>query len=75
MSHIVTIATKVHDHNAINNACRNLGLLKPREGTAKLYIGEASGLLVQFPDWRYPVVIDVLTGNMQYDNFEENWKA
>ena len=49
MSHIVQIETKLHDPAAIAAACRRLGLAEPVHGTARLYGGEATGLLVQLP--------------------------
>jgi hypothetical protein len=73
MSHIVTIQTKVHDAQAMVAACQRLGLAAPIEGTAQLFSGEARGFLVQLPDWQYPVVVDVLTGTVHYDNFEGRW--
>jgi hypothetical protein len=73
MSHVVTITTKVQDPAAIAAACRRLGLPAPVEGTAHLYSGEAAGLLVQLPGWQYPAVIDPLTGQIHYDNFEGAW--
>src|SRR5207237_9938256 len=54
-------------------ACRRLGLAAPVQGTAQLYSGEATGLIVQLPDWQYPVAIDTLTGVVRYDNFERAW--
>lgn len=73
MSHIVSIATKVRDANAVAAACRRLGLAEPTEGKARLYSGEASGLIVQLPGWRYPVVIDTTSGTIQFDNFGGHW--
>ena len=73
MSHIVTITTKLHDPAAIVAACRRLSLPAPVPGTAHLYSGEASGLLVQLPGWQYPAVFDTLTGEVRYDNFEGMW--
>jgi hypothetical protein len=70
MSHIVTIQTKVHDPHAVGAACRRLNLAAPVPGTAQLYSGEANGLVVQFPGWQYPAVIDPLTGTVRYDNFQ-----
>jgi hypothetical protein len=75
MSHIVTIATKVRDPAAITAACQRLGLAAPIQGTAELFSGEATGLLVQLPGWQYPVVIDVTTGELRYDNYAGQWKA
>jgi hypothetical protein len=44
------------------------------QGTAQLFSGEATGLLVQLPNWQFPVVIDTLTGNIQFDNYGGAWK-
>jgi hypothetical protein len=73
MSHIVTITAQVHDPFAVAAACRRLGLAEPAQGTARLYSGEATGLLVQLPGWQYPVVIDTLTGVIGYDNYGGCW--
>jgi hypothetical protein len=73
LSHIVTIQTKVHDPAAVGAACQRLGLTAPVQGTAKLFSGEATGLLVQLPGWQYPAVIDTLTGSVRYDNFNGHW--
>lgn len=73
MSHIVTIQTKLHDPAAIAAACERLRLPAPVHGTAQLFSGAASGLLVQLPGWQYPAVIDPLTGTVRYDNYEGAW--
>lgn len=73
MSHIVTIQTKVHDPAAVSAACSRLGLVAPTQGTARLYSGEATGLLVQLPGWRYPAVIDTLSGSVRFDSFNGHW--
>jgi hypothetical protein len=75
MSHIVRIETKVHDPIAVAAACQRMGLATPVQGTARLYSGEATGLLVQLPDWQYPAVVDTLTGTIHYDNFGGSWKG
>ena len=75
MSHIVTIATKVRDPAAITAACQRLGLAAPIQGTAELFSGEATGLLVQLPGWQYPVVIDPATVELRYDNYGGQWGA
>lgn len=74
MSHIVSIQTRLHDPVAVGAACQRLGLPAPVHGTAKLFSGDATGLLVQLPGWQYPAVIDTTTGNVQFDNFEGHWK-
>jgi hypothetical protein len=73
LSHLVSIQTKVHDPVAIAAACRRLGLTEPVHGTARLYSGQATGLLLQLPGWKYPAVIDTVSGNVQFDNFAGRW--
>jgi hypothetical protein len=75
MSHIVSIQTKVRDPATITAACQRLGLAEPIHGTAELFSGEATGLLVQLPGWQYPVVIDPATGELRYDNYGGAWGA
>ena len=69
MSHIVTIKTEVRDYAAVSAACRRLQLPPPIAGTAQLFSGEVSGLIVRLPDWAYPAVIDTTTGQVHYDNY------
>jgi hypothetical protein len=73
LSHIVTIKTEIRNSAAIAAACQRLGLHSPVEGTAQLYSGQAAGLLVQFPGWLYPAVIEAATGNVRYDNYGGAW--
>ena len=73
MSHIVTIETEVRDTAAVRAACHRLSLAEPVEGKAKLFSGEATGLAVQLPDWIYPVVCDVASGQVLFDNFNGQW--
>ena len=73
MSHIVQIQTQVRDPVAVGAACRRLGLAEPQQRTAKLFTSTATGLVVQLPGWRYPVVCDLVSGSVKYDNFLGNW--
>jgi hypothetical protein len=73
VSHVVTIKTRVSDPRAVEAACQRLGLAAPTTGTAELFSGEVQGLLVQLPGWQYPVVIDVTTGTVSYDNYQGHW--
>ena len=58
---------------AVQAACRRLGLQPPVIGTAKLFSGQASGLLVQLPGWRYPAVVDTAAGQVKFDNYGGHW--
>ncbi len=73
MSHIVQIQTEVRDAQAVAAACHRLGLPEPVHGTARLFEGEATGLLVKLTGWLYPCVCDLATGALRYDNFGGAW--
>jgi hypothetical protein len=73
MSHLVQIDTKVNDPVAVSAACRRLSLAEPIHGTAQLFSGEATGLLIKLPGWQYPAVIDTLTGTIKFDNYQGHW--
>lgn len=73
MSHIVEIKTEVRDADAVFSACQRLRLSKPVQGTHRLFSGEASGLGVQFPGWRYPAICQLDTGEIRYDDYGGRW--
>lgn len=73
MSHIVQIQTEVRDAEAVQAACKRLNLEEPVQGTARLYEGEVTGLLVRLPEWAYPAVVDTATGQVRFDNYEGAW--
>ena len=73
MSHIVQIQTQVRDATAVAAACRRLGLPPPIQQTAKLFTSTETGLTVKLPGWTYPVVFDVATGGVKFDNFNGRW--
>jgi hypothetical protein len=58
MSHIVTIKTRMKDRALLVEVCRMLGLADPIQGTITGWDGgQASGLLVNLPTWRFPVAV------------------
>jgi len=73
LSHVVRIETQVRDRHAVERACDRLGLAAPIEGEAKVYATFKKGLLVHFQDWEFPIVCDLATGQVEYDNFQGNW--
>ena len=73
MSHIVEIKTEVRDPVAIKAACQRLTLPEPVFGETKLFSTSATGWAVELPKWRYPVVCDVNTARIAYDNYEGRW--
>ncbi len=73
MSHIVEIKTEVRDQHAVQAACRRLKLSSPTQRTARLFSATASGLCVDLPGWQYPLVCNLSTGQLSYDNFNGHW--
>ncbi|MFM7131364.1 MAG: DUF1257 domain-containing protein [bacterium] len=73
MSHVVEVRTEIRDREALMLACQRLGLSPPVSGTVRLFSSEATGEAVQLPGWRYPVVCDLVSGQVKYDNYEGCW--
>jgi hypothetical protein len=73
MSHIVEIKTEVRDEAAVQAACTRLQLPTPESKTVRLFSATATGLCVQLPGWSYPVVANLQTGALQYDNYGGHW--
>jgi len=73
VSHIVSLDVEVRDAAAVRAACQRLQLPPPVHDTTKLFSGEATGLAVELPDWRYPAVCDTETGQVHYDNYNGRW--
>ena len=75
MSHIVQIETQIRDLEALRAACRRLQIAEPVQETTRLFSGEATGHCVQLPAWRYPVVCDLGSGKIHFDNYGGRWGA
>ena len=73
MSHIVEIKTEVRDEAAVKAACVRLQIPTPEHKTVRLFSATATGLCVQLPGWSYPVVANLQTGQLQYDNYQGHW--
>jgi hypothetical protein len=73
MSHIVSIKTQVRDATALAAACQRLLLAPPVAGTAKLFTSEATGHIVNLPGWKFPVVCELSSGDVKYDNYGGRW--
>ncbi len=73
MSHIVTIKTEVRDPQAVKAACQRISLPEPVNEKIRLFGGEVEGLAVSLPDWAYPVVCNLASGQLHFDNFNGRW--
>jgi len=73
LSHVVEIRTEIRDEQAVRAACTRLQLAAPEHKTVRLFNATATGLCVQLPGWQYPVVANLQTGQVQYDNYGGLW--
>jgi hypothetical protein len=73
MSHIVRIETQVRDPVALTAACTRLGLSPPERGTFQIFSASAAGLAVRLPNWQYPLVCQIDSGQLCYDNYGGAW--
>jgi hypothetical protein len=73
LSHIVEIKTEIRDEAAVKAACARLQIPTPEHKTVRLFNATATGLCIQLPGWSYPVVANLTTGQLQYDNYQGHW--
>ena len=73
MSHIVQITTEIKSEAAVQAACRQLKMPPAKHGTFELYSSMETGLGIELPRWRYPVVADLQTGTLKFDNYDGRW--
>ena len=73
MSHIVQIKTEVKSVAAVQAACKRLHLPPAKQGSFELYNSTETGLGIELPKWRYPVVANLQTGDIKFDNYEGRW--
>jgi hypothetical protein len=73
LSHVVEITTQIRDEQAVRAACTRLQIAAPEHKTVRLFNATATGLCVQLPGWQYPVVANLQTGQVQYDNYGGHW--
>ncbi len=74
MSHILKVAVKLDNKDALLAACARLGLKAEDGKQHKVFSRSIDGVKIQLPGWNYPVVIDA-KGEAQYDNYNGGWGA
>jgi hypothetical protein len=57
----------------VKAACTRLQLPTPESKTVRLFNATATGLCVQLPGWNYPVVCELSTGSLKFDNYNGAW--
>jgi len=73
LSHIVKIQTEIRDVEALGAATGRMHISSPQYEEVQLFSSRATGYAVRFKDWRYPVVCDIQTGRVAFDNFGGRW--
>jgi hypothetical protein len=73
MSHVVEIKTLIRSQTAVELACSRLHLPLPTRGTFELYNSTETGLGIELPKWKYPVVANTETGQIRFDNYQGRW--
>ena len=73
MSHVVEIKTEIRDEQAVRAACTRLQLPAPEHKTVRLFNATATGVCVQLSGWHFPVVANLQTGQLQYNNYQGHW--
>lgn len=73
MSHIVQIKTQVTDEMAVRAACLRLKWEQPTFGEFRVFSVTRTGLGVKLPNWHFPVVCNLETGAVDYDNYNGGW--
>lgn len=58
---------------SVQSACKRLHLPAPTRSTFELYNSTESGLGIELPHWKYPVVANTETGQLRYDNYQGRW--
>lgn len=73
MSHIVTVKTEVRDEMAVRAACLRLKWEQPTFGDFRVFSVNKTGLGIKAPGWQFPIVCNLSTGTVDYDNYNGNW--
>ena len=73
MSHIVQIKSQVTDESAVRAACQRLNWEQPTFGDFRVFSVDRTGLGVKAPGWKFPIVCDLQTGAVDYDNYNGHW--
>jgi len=63
----------VRSEAAVQSACKRLHLPKATRGTFELYNSTETGLGVELPHWKYPIVANTETGELRFDNYNGRW--
>lgn len=73
MSHLVKVPAQVTQFEGVRRACSRLGIEAPVVGKATIFGQECEGTIVKLNGWCYPIVCDLQSGEVHYDNYGGHW--
>jgi len=76
MSHVVTIKVKnvqITNKKALFAACQRLKLAEPEYKTFETYSESLEGWAIQLNGWKYPIAVNLETGEVKGDNYHGQW--
>ena len=75
MSHRVKLSLAMRDKANLKRACRALHIdFQEGPHTVHLYDGDVPGeFSIQLPNWRFRTVIDLKSGEANFDNYNGHW--
>lgn len=71
MSHIATIDIQIKNLEALAEACHDMDATITHNTTVTIYETSVTGTAIQFPGWRFPVVLR--GSELIYDNYGGRW--
>lgn len=73
MSHTVKRRTQCTDLVGCTRAAQRMGAEILGQGRHKLFGDTHSGLGIKLPQWNYPIVVNLATGEISFDNYNGRW--
>ena len=85
MSHTVKVQTQIKDLQLVRNAVKELNKIFGEEEYRVIETGNVSvrfyqgkkavknGIVLKIKGWEYPILIDLDTGEIYYDNYNGKW--
>ncbi len=75
MSHTTTVELEYTDEEALIQALDATGFPYQKNKTVQLYSSKHTGIAVNLPGWKYPIVLEKTDSGyrLRYDNYNGRW--
>lgn len=74
MSHTVTSDLELKNRTAMEKAAAAMNAQVLGVGRYNFFSSQAAnGLGIQLPGWKYPIVVDLESGKVSFDNYNGSW--